>query len=222
MISITDDKRTETELSVLKRKGGLYIVSAPSGAGKTTLCRMLCDTILNIEHSVSFTTRSPRKSEKDGVDYSFVDRDEFMNMVEANEFLEWAEVHGNYYGTSLKRIEDMQARGLDVIMDIDVQGARQLMQRRIDAHFLFILPPSLPDLTRRLTGRDTDPPDVIEKRLKKAKEEISEYKCYEYVIINDSLDEALDAMIAIVKAGRSSIVNIDHEWIENNLLKEEI
>jgi len=183
---------------------------------------MLCTTLQDIGFSVSFTTRPPRKGEQDGVDYSFVDKGEFMAMVERKEFLEWAEVHGNLYGSSLRRIEDMQAGGLDVLMDIDVQGASQIMQRGIDANFLFILPPSLTVLEQRLTDRDTDTPDVIEKRLKKAKAEMNEYKNYEYVIINDSLDEALDALVAIVKAGRSKVDILDHKWIKKNLLKEEV
>jgi len=210
------------DLKRLTRTGGLFIVSAPSGAGKTTLCRMLCETLGGIEHSISYTTRPPRKGERDGFDYSFVDRRVFMSMVDRNEFLEWAEVHGNLYGTSKGRIEDMKEKGLDVIMDIDVQGARQLMEKGIEACFIFVLPPSLSELNERLRGRDTDSADVIEKRLNKAREEIGEYKNYEYVIINDSLDKALDAMMSIVKAERNRAGTIDHAWIENNLLKEEI
>lgn len=205
----------------LIRTGGLFVVSAPSGAGKTTLCRMLCENLGGIKHSVSFTTRLPRKGERDGFDYSFVDKEGFMAMVDRNEFLEWAEVHGNLYGTSRVRTEEMKAKGLDVIMDIDVQGARQLLEKGIAACFIFVLPPSLSALNERLRGRDTDSAEVIDKRLRKSREEIGEYKNYEYVIINDSLDRALDAMMSIVKAERNKRRNIDHVWIEDNLLKED-
>lgn len=204
--------------SGFSRQGNLFIVSAPSGAGKTTLCKMVCKTLEGIEHSVSYTTRLPRKDEIDTVDYTFIGKEAFLEMVERGEFLEWAEVHGNLYGTSRKRIGDMRARGIDVIMDIDTQGAGQLMGKGIDASFIFILPPSLEELTRRLETRNTDTEEVIRKRLTRAKEEIKEYKKYEYVIINDSLDRALDSLVSVVKAQRCRQERVNHVWIQEHLL----
>jgi guanylate kinase len=204
------------------RRGTLFVVSAPSGAGKTTLCKMLCQRLEGIEHSVSYTTRGPRKGEVNDVDYTFVTRERFMEMVRQGQFLEWAEVHGNLYGTSVKRIEEMKTRGVDVIMDIDVQGAGQLMGKKTEARYIFILPPSLDELTRRLRGRHTDSEDIIGGRLRKAHKEIVEYKRYDYVIINDSLDRALDALTSVVKAGRCRRETINDDWIEENLLQEDV
>ncbi len=209
------------ESSRNKKRGDLFVVSAPSGAGKTTLCKLLCRNAEGIGHSVSYTTRQPREGEVNDVDYSFVDKDQFLKMAENDEFIEWAEVHGNYYGTSLKRIQDMNAAGSDVIMDIDTQGARQLMEKKIDATFIFVLPPSLDVLKDRLKGRNTDSEDVIEGRLLRAREEIRDYNRYEYVIINDNLEQALDDMIAIVRAGRRRLARIDHRWIKKNIFEED-
>lgn len=200
------------------RRGNLFIVSAPSGAGKTTLCTMLCRKLEGIEHSVSYTTRPPRKGEMNNTDYTFVGKPAFLEMAGRDEFLEWAEVHGNFYGTSKKRIVEMRERGVDVIMDIDTQGAGQLMAQGIEACFIFVLPPSLEELNRRLETRNTDTDEVIQKRLIRAREEIQEYKKYEYVIINDSLDRALDKLMSVVKARRCSRENIDHAWIQEHLL----
>ena len=207
------------EMVNVLRQGSLFVVSAPSGAGKTTLCKMLCDSLENIKHSVSFTTRPPREGEVNDVDYSFIDKETFLEMASKGEFIEWAEVHGNHYGTSRKRIEDMKSVGRDVIMDIDTQGARQLMDNDIEATFIFILPPSFDELRRRLEARKTDPDEVIRKRLMKAREEIGDYKRYEYVIINSLLESALDDLEAIVKADRNRLSRFDDRWIEN-FLKE--
>ena len=197
-----------------KKRGDLFVVSAPSGAGKTTLCKLLCQNVEGIGHSISYTTRRPREGEVNDIDYSFIDKDRFLKMVENDEFIEWAEVYGNYYGTSLRRIQDMNAAGSDVIMDIDTQGARQLIEKNIDATFIFVLPPSLDVLKDRLKGRNTDTGDVIEGRLLRAREEIRDYNRYEYVIINDILEQSLDDLIAIVRAGRQRLARIDHTWIE--------
>jgi guanylate kinase len=205
-----------------KRKGGdLFIVSAPSGAGKTTLCKLLCQKVEGIEHSVSYTTRPPRTGEVNNIDYSFIKKDEFLKMVEMEEFIEWAEVYGNYYGTSLRRIHEMNAAGFDVIMDIDTQGARQLMDKKINATFIFVLPPSLDVLKDRLKGRNTDTEEVVEARFLKAREEIRDYTRYEYVIINEILERSLDDLIAIVKSGRRRVTRIDHTWIEKKFFQEE-
>lgn len=203
---------------MVSRRGSLFVVSAPSGAGKTTLCKMLCEALPGIKHSVSYTTRPRRPGEVDHVDYSFVDEDRFREMVRKGEFLEWAEVHGNLYGTSRPGILEAREKGVDVIMDIDTQGAGQLMGMEIEATFIFILPPSLEELRSRLEGRGTDAEEVIRRRFMKAREEMQEYKKYEYVIINDSIDRALDCLVSIVKAQRCRRTVLGGRWIENNLL----
>ncbi|UCG79556.1 MAG: guanylate kinase [Nitrospirota bacterium] len=204
------------------KRGNLIVVSAPSGAGKTTLCRMLCDRIDGIEHSVSFTTRTPREGEQNDIDYSFIDVDEFREMINRNEFLEWAEVHGNYYGTSRIRIDEKRGSGADIIMDIDTQGARQLMEKLADATYIFVLPPSPEELESRLRGRGTESEEVISMRLRKAREEISDFDRYEYVIINDSLEQAVEELRCIVQARRYGISSIDHDRIKEIFLKEDV
>lgn len=194
-------------------KGNIFIVSAPSGAGKTTLCRRLVETTPNIVHSISYTTRKPRPGEIDGRDYFFVDEKRFMEMVRDGEFIEWAEVHGNLYGTSRARILEKIHNNIDIILDIDVQGAAQIRQKNIDATFIFILPPSLNVLKERLKNRKTDTEEVIQKRLKNALDEIRAYKEYDYVIVNDKLDDALMYLRSIVLSNRVKKEKISQEWI---------
>ncbi len=200
-------------------RGSIFIVSAPSGAGKTTLCKKLTETTEGIKHSVSYTTREPRKGEKDGRDYFFVSEKEFMEMVRRGEFLEWAEVHGNLYGTSKRYIQEIINTGTDVILDIDTQGARQIRDSAIEATFIFILPPSLKALEERLRKRGTDPEETIRRRLQQARKEISDYKMYDYVIFNIRVDEAVEQLRSIVIAKRLSIKRIDHKTIEKEFLK---
>lgn len=202
-----------------QRKGSLFVISAPSGAGKTTLCWKLCDSLPGIRHSISYTTRRPRPGETNDVHYTFVDEDEFRSMITEGEFVEWAEVHGNFYGTSKKRIEDMTNAGSDVILDIDVQGARQIREHFPDSVLIFVLPPSMEVLKERLAGRKSDPEDVIKTRLKNAMGEIMEYKNYDYVIVNDSLDNALKEISSIVIAERVRISKMEQDWIKENFLK---
>ncbi len=195
------------------KKGSIFIVSAPSGAGKTTLCKRLTGVVPRVVHSISYTTRQAREGEVDGRDYFFVDEDRFMRMVADGEFLEWAEVHGNLYGTSRARLFEVIQGGTDVILDIDIQGAAQIRQKGIDATFIFVLPPSLEILRKRLISRRTDSEKVILRRLKKAKEEIGDYRLYDYVIVNDSLDVALNELGSVVLSKRLHISRVDHEWI---------
>ena len=202
-------------------KGKLFVVSAPSGAGKTTLCQRLCSALPNVRHSVSYTTREPRPGEINDVHYTFVSIGEFREMRERGEFIEWAEVHGNFYGTSRKRVEDMVNAGLEVVLDIDVQGARQVREKVPDTAFIFILPPSMEALRQRLTGRASDSPEVVRRRLRNAVDEIREYKHYNYVIVNDTLDEALKELVSIVIAEQAGISRVDHEWVRKNFLEEE-
>lgn len=204
-----------------QKKGSLFVISAPSGAGKTTLCQKLREVIPDIKFSVSFTTRKPRPGEIDGIHYTFVDEDEFRAMIADGEFVEWAQVHGNFYGTSKKRIEDMINEGFDVVLDIDVQGGRQIREHFPDSVLIFVLPPSMDELRKRLTGRMSDAEDVIKKRLKNAIDEIKEYKNYDYVIINDVFDDALEEIVAIIIAERVRTSKIDKNWVKENFIKEE-
>lgn len=182
--------------------GLLFIVAAPSGAGKTTLVRQLLASTAGIGLSISHTTRAPRPGEEDGREYHFIDVGRFKAMIEADDFLEWAEVHGNYYGTSKRWIEAERAAGRDVLLEIDWQGARQVRQIFPDAISLFILPPSLEALSLRLQGRGTDSPEVIARRLAAAREEMSHVGEFGYVIINDDLQTALADFSAVVRATR--------------------
>jgi len=184
----------------LGKEGIIYIVSAPSGAGKTSLCNELIDIFPDLRHSVSYTTRSPRPGERDGVDYFFVSRGQFDGMVRAGEFAEWAEVHGNHYGTALRTLEENRARGINQILDIDCQGARQLRKSCGDAVFIFILPPDFTELRRRLEGRNSDSSSVIEARLRVAVSEMKESAWYDYVVVNDVFPEALEKLKSIIIA----------------------
>ena len=184
------------------RKGILYIISAPSGAGKTTLCREVLDILPGLLHSVSFTTRKPRAGELHGKDYFFVDKEEFLRMSQAGEFAEWAEVHDNFYGTSLKTLEDCRLAGIDLILDIDCQGAAQLKAKQVEGVNIFILPPSYSELRSRLEGRDSDPPEVIEKRIANAAAEIQESRWYDYIIVNDVFSKAVEDLRSIIIAER--------------------
>ena len=180
--------------------GNLYIVAAPSGAGKTTLVRLLLAQEQQVHLSISYTTRAPRTGEQSGQDYHFVDADEFRGMIEREEFVEWATVHGNFYGTSKKWIADQLAAGRDVLLEIDWQGAQQVRLLFPAAIGIFILPPSMAELTRRLTGRGTDSQEVIERRLGAAQAEMRHVGEFDYVIINDQLEQALDDLRAVVCA----------------------
>lgn len=184
--------------------GKLFILSAPSGAGKTTLLKRVMADLPGLAFSVSHTTRLPRSGEHDGVDYHFVSRGRFETMREQGVFLEWAEVHGNLYGTSRPAVLAQLATGLDVILDIDIQGTAILRNSAaIPSASLFITPPSLSELERRLRGRGTDSEETILLRLKNAGKEMQAAVDYEYLIVNDRLEQAVDTLRAIVIAERS-------------------
>ena len=185
--------------------GNLYVVAAPSGAGKTTLVHLLLEREADVHLSVSFTTRSPRPGERDGRDYHFVDAATFREMIARQEFLEWAEVHGNFYGTSNKWIAGQLAAGHDVLLEIDWQGAQQVRSAFPEAIGIFILPPSMDELTSRLTARGTDSADVIARRLAAAQAEMRHVGEFDYVIINASLEQALDDLRAVVRASRLTL-----------------
>ena len=188
--------------SVVSRMGGnLYIVSAPSGSGKTTLLQHLLRSFKDLKFSVSYTTRQPRTGEKNGVDYFFTDRENFSRMAARGEFLEWAEFNGQLYGTSRAFVEQHLERGEDVILDIDVQGAKQVKARMTGAVAIFVLPPSFAELERRLKARMLEPDDVIRRRLEIAKGEILYYRDYDYIIINDVLENSILLLESIVRSG---------------------
>ncbi|HXC93197.1 MAG TPA: guanylate kinase [Geobacteraceae bacterium] len=186
----------------MKRPGILYIISAPSGAGKTTLCRELLDIFPELRHSISFTTRKARPGEVEGKDYFFVDREHFLRMAENGEFAEWAEVHGNLYGTSLKTLEESRVDGIDLILDIDCQGAAKLKESQAQGVNIFILPPSFSELKRRLESRNSDSKEVIDKRVTNAASEIPEARWYDYIIINDQFSKAVEELKSIIIAER--------------------
>ncbi|HWQ38621.1 MAG TPA: guanylate kinase [Burkholderiales bacterium] len=182
--------------------GNVFIVCAPSGAGKTTLVNALLQSDPRVHLSVSYTTRAPRPGEIEGRHYHFVTRREFERMLEAGEFLESAEVHGNLYGTSQRWIREQRNAGHDVLLEIDWQGAQQVRRLIPDAIGIFILPPSAEVLRARLVNRGADSPEVIERRLAAAREEISHVGEFDYVIINNDFDEALEDLASVVRASR--------------------
>jgi len=185
--------------------GNLYIVAAPSGAGKTTLVRRLLERQPEVRLSISCTTRAPRPGEQNGREYHFVDAASFRAMIDRHEFLEWAEVHGNFYGTPKKWIADQLAAGVDVLLEIDWQGAQQVRAQFPRAIGVFILPPSMEELARRLTGRGSDGGEVIARRLAAAQAEMRHAGEFDYVIINDRLDEATEELQAVVRASRLNL-----------------
>jgi guanylate kinase len=190
----------ETEI---KRKGLMFVISSPSGAGKSTLARLLLEKDDNLEMSISMTTRSKRPSEKDGIDYYFVSKDEFADKVESNAMLECAEVFGNHYGTPEEHVRKNLEAGRDVLFDIDWQGTEQLNKScRDDIVSIFILPPSMKELDSRLRSRGQDSDEVIEQRMSKAIDEISHWNSYDYVVINDDLEKSLEKVYAILMAER--------------------
>jgi len=184
--------------------GTLYTISAPSGAGKTSLVKALIKSMDNIETSVSHTTRPPRKGEKNGVDYYFIDQDKFIKMVEKTLFLEHAQVFDNFYGTSQRAVFEKLAKGIDVILEIDWQGAQQVRKFHEDTVGIFILPPSLETLERRLRGRGKDSDEVIARRMKKAEDEMSHYVEFDYLVINDDFSRALKDLQTIFYCQRLS------------------
>lgn len=186
----------------MNSRGVLFIVSAPSGAGKTTLVRGLLEREPQIGLSISHTTRAPRPGEVDGVAYHFISVERFEAMREAGDFLEWAHVHGNFYGTSRRWLDERLNAGHDVLLEIDWQGAQQVRAQFPEAVSLFVLPPSFEALAQRLTGRGSDAPEVIERRLAAAREEIGHLREFDFVIINNILSQALDEMVAVARAAR--------------------
>ena len=185
--------------------GHLYIVSAPSGAGKTTLVERLVEQVPGLRMSRSYTSRAARPGETDGVDYNFVSRQVFEEMIAAGDFLEWADVFGNLYGTCASDTERLLADGSDVVLVIDVQGARQVRKLRPGATTIFVMPPSYPILEQRLRGRSKDSEGAIVKRLQVARAEVASFTEYDFIVINDELTSAVDRLRGIVLAGRCEL-----------------
>ncbi len=187
------------------RRGILFIISAPSGAGKTTLSRQILDLVLDLRLSISYTTRAPRAGEMDGRDYHFVSEDRFIHLRAAGAFAEWANVHGFLYGTARAPLDEALIHGYDLLLDIDVQGARQLKASYAEAVSIFVLPPSWQELEGRLRGRATDPEEVISRRLQRAREEAGELFSYDYWLVNDQVERAVAVLQGIIGAERARV-----------------
>ena len=184
-------------------RGCLFIISAPSGTGKTTLCSAVLNRFPDMLYSVSYTTRKSRNGEQNGIDYHFIEKDNFKNKIKSGKWAEWAEVHGNYYGTSAELLDKGLDSGLDIILDIDVQGTIRLLERYPESVTVFIMPPSIEELKRRLELRNTDSDEVIARRLENAKMEMAKKDLYIHVIINDQLPDAIEQLVAVIENCRS-------------------
>jgi len=202
------------------RRGILFIISAPSGAGKTTLCKQITTSVSGVWHSISYTTRKPRPGEEDGREYFFVDEKSFHDMVARNEFMEYAHVYGNWYGTPRKMLLDKMEQGFDVLLEIDVQGALQIKKKFVDAVYIFILPPSMEVLRARLQSRGSDSPEEIVRRLQKVKEEVWSFREYYYIVRNEDLTRSLRELESIFLAERLKTKRLDMHWLEQNFILE--
>lgn len=203
----------------IERRGVLFVVSAPSGAGKTTLCKELVASVPDVHPSVSYTTRKPRPGEVHGRDYYFVDEPVFQDMVQRNDFAESARVYDHFYGTPRQALTDMMEKGLDVLLEIDTQGAMQIKKKFSDGVYIYILPPSIDALRARLMQRG-DAPDDIQRRMQKARQEILNYREYDYIVRNEDLKRASQELQAIVHAERARMKRVDINWLERNFIAE--
>lgn len=204
-----------------KSEGQIIVISGPSGVGKGTVCKKIVDRRENTELSISATTREMRENEVDGVNYYFITKEEFENKIKNDEFIEYAKVFSNnYYGTLKSNVYDKINRGIDVILEIDIEGALQVKEKLEDSIFIFILPPSMKELKRRLVERQTESKEKVIERFKKAYQEINELSKYNYVVINDDIDEAVDKVDAIITAEKCRVDRI--EDVELNNLEEEM
>ena len=193
---------------MISRRGTLFVVSAPSGAGKTTLCRELRERVPGLAYSVSVTTRTPRPGEVQGQDFRFVTETEFRAMLARDEFAEWATVHGNSYGTRARPVEEALASGQDVLLDIDTQGAAKLRSRYPEAVLVFIVAPSMAELEQRLRERRSDGDHEIARRLRRARDEVALWRMYDYLVVNQDVKEALEQLAAIIQAERCRITRL--------------
>ena len=183
-------------------KGIAFIISAPSGAGKTSICRAIRSLVPGLAYSVSYTTRKKRRGEADGVDYFYISEEIFKRMIEQGQFVEWAQVHGHYYGTSKEFVNDKTGTGLDCLLDIDISGAKMLKKVYAEGIFIFVIPPSLQELKARLSKRQTEKPEEIQLRLENAISELRAFEEYQYIIINDDFTKAVEELKGIIQAER--------------------
>jgi guanylate kinase len=184
----------------MAQEGLPIIISAPSGAGKTTLCQALKKRLPDLNFSVSHTTRPPRENEQDGVDYHFTSKEKFIGMADRNEFLEWAQIHDNYYGTPLKNIESTLQKGKDLVLELDIQGVEALRNLKYQGVYIFILPPSMEELEKRLTERGTESDNQVKQRLEVGKKEIAKSHLYDYAVTNVNIDESVETILSIIRA----------------------
>jgi len=206
--------------SSTERRGILFIISAPSGTGKTTLCKQLTANIPGLWHSISFTTRKPRPGEEHGREYFFTDEATFQTMIDRHEFVEWALVYGQLQGPPRKTVGEKIDQGIDVLLEIDVQGAMQVKKKFEDAVSIFILPPSMADLRQRLLTRASDSSDEIQRRLQKVKEEVWCFREYYYIVRNDDLAQSLRELQSIFVAERLKTKRMDMHWLEQSFILE--
>ncbi|MBZ5597882.1 MAG: guanylate kinase [Acidobacteriia bacterium] len=199
----------------------VYIISAPSGSGKSTLVNEVLKIVPGLEFSISYTTRPPRGSEKNGREYFFVPREEFEKMIREDEFLEYAEVFGNYYGTARLFLQDAKETGRDLLLDIDVQGAAQIKSKIPDAVSIFVLPPDRNRLEERLRKRGQDAEDVIQRRLATAAREIENYSKYDYILVNDRLEESIEALKSILLAERHRRSGVQRSADDSDMARAE-
>src|SRR5215475_3294111 len=211
----------ETSRHLADRRGILFIISAPSGTGKTTLCKQLTSIVPGLWHSISYTTRKPRAGEEHGREYFFIGETEFQQMVDRNEFVEWARVYGHLYGTPRKTLIDQMEQGIDVLLEIDVQGRSEVKKKFEDAVSIFILPPSMQVLRSRLQNRASDTPEEILRRLQKVKEEVWSYREYAYVVRNEDLSQSLHELENVFLAERLKTKRLSMAWLEKNFILED-
>ena len=203
------------------RRGILFIISAPSGTGKTTLCKQLAANLPGLWQSISYTTRKPRPGEEHGRDYYFVEEPTFQEMIARNDFVEWAHVYGHLYGTPWKSLTEKIDQGVDVLLEIDVQGAMQIKKRFEDSVSIFILPPSMTVLRSRLQIRASDTPEEIQRRLHKVKEEVWSYREYAYIVRNEDLALSLRDLESIFWSERLKTKRLNMTWLENNFILDD-
>lgn len=196
------------------KKGILYVLSGPSGSGKTTLAKHLVKTVDYVDFAISYTTRKIRDGEKDGIDYKFIDEEKFRFMIDSNQFAEWAEVHGNLYGTPIDEIEKALDKGIDILLDIDVQGSLQIKTKYRNSVHIFLIPPDLITLRKRLSKRNTENSSELEKRMEMAIKEISRINDYDYIIVSDDIDKSLRKLESIIET-----VRLKTEFIMDDIFK---